>query len=171
MAQIDPTLPTVGQPNSTEDADIVSAFQAILALVNGGLDDANIANGANIDGAKLLAHSVGTTQIAAVESAVITGSAFTLTPVVYKDVTGRIHFGTDEYDLGSSVPAGGTLLTLPVGFRPGATKTGTLMQLTTAGGATPIHVRIGTGGNVVAPYKSLTPAAGTFYTFSALTWL
>lgn len=38
--------------------------QAIVDVVNGAIDDGNIATGADIDGAKLLAASVDTTQIA-----------------------------------------------------------------------------------------------------------
>jgi hypothetical protein len=53
MPVIAPTLPTIGQFNTTEDPDIVAAFTAILGLVNGGLDDSNVIADAGLDGAKL----------------------------------------------------------------------------------------------------------------------
>lgn len=53
MALIAPTIPTIGQPNSTEDADIVSALNTIVAAINGGLDSANLAAGAAITDAQL----------------------------------------------------------------------------------------------------------------------
>lgn len=43
MAQINPSLPVVGLSDSTEDPKIVTALSQILALVNGGLDEANLA--------------------------------------------------------------------------------------------------------------------------------
>lgn len=53
MALISPTLPTIGQPNATEDQDIVNVLTAILGLVNGGLDTANLAAAAGISAAQL----------------------------------------------------------------------------------------------------------------------
>jgi hypothetical protein len=40
---INPSLPIVGQPNSSEEPKIVTFESQLLALVNGNLDDANIA--------------------------------------------------------------------------------------------------------------------------------
>lgn len=66
MPIINPTLPTIGQPNSTEDADIVSAFTSIINAVN-GLDDTNFV-AANKDGLATLASlrtlGTGSTQAA-----------------------------------------------------------------------------------------------------------
>lgn len=45
MALINPTLPTIGQPNSTEDQDVLNALTTIVAAINGGLDAANITDG------------------------------------------------------------------------------------------------------------------------------
>lgn len=50
MGLLNLTLPSVGQPNSTEDVDVVNAFSAIQTLVNGNLDDANVANTAFLQG-------------------------------------------------------------------------------------------------------------------------
>ena len=55
MALINPTIPTIGQPNSSEDQDIVNAFNTIVSAINGGLDTANLAAGAGITGAQLAA--------------------------------------------------------------------------------------------------------------------
>lgn len=49
MGLISPTLPTLGDPNSTEDVDVRNALQAILALVNGNIDSANAPTLANTD--------------------------------------------------------------------------------------------------------------------------
>jgi hypothetical protein len=43
---ITPTLPTIGQPNVTEDVDARNTLQALVDLVNGNIDAANILNGA-----------------------------------------------------------------------------------------------------------------------------
>src|SRR5262245_222410 len=53
MAIISPTLPTIGQPNSTEDPDILSALTTIRDEFNGNIDNANIKNTAAIAYAKL----------------------------------------------------------------------------------------------------------------------
>jgi hypothetical protein len=41
------TPPSIGQPNATEDVDIVNAFSAIQTLVNGNLDELNLAASTN----------------------------------------------------------------------------------------------------------------------------
>jgi hypothetical protein len=41
------TPPSIGQPNATEDVDIVNAFSAIQTLVNGNLDEQNLATATN----------------------------------------------------------------------------------------------------------------------------
>lgn len=42
MALINPTLPTVGQDRGTEEIDTLNALVAILGVVNGGIDLANL---------------------------------------------------------------------------------------------------------------------------------
>lgn len=42
MPLIDPELPVIGQPNTTEDPKIRAALAAILGLINGGLDEENV---------------------------------------------------------------------------------------------------------------------------------
>lgn len=59
MAQISPALPTIGQPNSSEDPDTITAFTAILGQINGGLDNTNIAAAAGIADTKLASSSNG----------------------------------------------------------------------------------------------------------------
>jgi hypothetical protein len=44
MGLVSLTLPTVGQPNSTEDPKINSALTALQNVINGNIDTANIAN-------------------------------------------------------------------------------------------------------------------------------
>ena len=43
MGLINPVLPTVGQPRGAEEVDVLNAVTAILNLVNGNIDQANIA--------------------------------------------------------------------------------------------------------------------------------
>jgi hypothetical protein len=38
MGLLNLTLPSIGQPNSTEDVDVVNAFSAIQTVLNGNLD-------------------------------------------------------------------------------------------------------------------------------------
>lgn len=57
MGLINPTLPTGGQPRGSEEVDVINALTALLNLVNGGLDDANLAGA--IGGAKLHASILG----------------------------------------------------------------------------------------------------------------
>jgi hypothetical protein len=45
MPIITPTIPTIGQPNASEDVDIVNTLTALLNLVNGNIDASNILNG------------------------------------------------------------------------------------------------------------------------------
>lgn len=65
MAEIDITFPEVGLPNSSEDPKIVTAFSVIQDEINGGLDNSNIATGADISGDKLDDDSVTNAKIAA----------------------------------------------------------------------------------------------------------
>jgi hypothetical protein len=43
MGLISPTLPTIGDDRGSEEADVLNALQALLNLVNGSLDAANLA--------------------------------------------------------------------------------------------------------------------------------
>lgn len=42
MALINPTLPTIGQPNSTEHQDVTNALTTIVAAFNGAVDSVNL---------------------------------------------------------------------------------------------------------------------------------
>ena len=64
MATINPQVPVVGEPNDTEDPKIASAIGTIRDAINGGLDNANIADNAGIVGSKLANTSVPTGKIA-----------------------------------------------------------------------------------------------------------
>ena len=63
MTQI--TLPNTSVTGANLWSQVEDNDKAIRDVVNGDLDDGNIATGADIDGAKLLAASVDTTQLAA----------------------------------------------------------------------------------------------------------
>lgn len=45
MGLISPILPTIGQPVSTEDPDILNTLTALVNLVNGSIDAANVTDG------------------------------------------------------------------------------------------------------------------------------
>jgi hypothetical protein len=63
MGTINPAIPTVGQPNSTEDVDIRNGMITIRDEINGNLDNDNIKNAANIAGSKLAANSVAPSKL------------------------------------------------------------------------------------------------------------
>lgn len=64
MAQINPSIPIIGNPVSTEEPKVKTAIETIVAAVN-SLDDGNIAAGANINGNKLLNASVDAAKLVA----------------------------------------------------------------------------------------------------------
>lgn len=63
MGIISPTSIDPGGARGTEEIDVKSNITALLSLVNGALDDANIAAGANISGSKLLTGSIPVTKL------------------------------------------------------------------------------------------------------------
>jgi hypothetical protein len=63
MATINPQIPVVGEPNDTEDPKITSALGTIRDAINGGLDNANIADNAAILGSKLANTSIPTGKL------------------------------------------------------------------------------------------------------------
>lgn len=79
MAIISPTPPTIGQPNSTEDPDVLAYLTALKNLVNGGLDNANIAALAAIAGSKIADASITAAKMATGAVAVVKISEVTLT--------------------------------------------------------------------------------------------
>lgn len=63
MGTINPAIPTIGQPNSTEDVDVRDSLTTIRDEINGNLDNANIKSAANIDGSKLASASVNGSKL------------------------------------------------------------------------------------------------------------
>src|SRR4051794_13614401 len=59
MGLLNLTLPTIGQPNATEDVDTVNAFSAIQTEMNGHLDNSNLSASAGIVESKLATGSNG----------------------------------------------------------------------------------------------------------------
>lgn len=62
MAQINPDIPVIGNPVSTEDPKVKNALETIVAAVN-SLDNANVASNADINGSKLLNGSVSAAKL------------------------------------------------------------------------------------------------------------
>lgn len=89
MGTINPSLPTIGQSNSTEDPDIVTCFTAILAEFNGNIDNNNIKSSAAIAWSKLATLNTG--QIVVGNAGVPT--AVTLSGDATVDNTGVLTIG------------------------------------------------------------------------------
>lgn len=134
MGSISLTLPTIGQPNSTEDVKIPNALSALQTFVNG----------TNFGTSQIEALAVTAAKIEAQQAwQFITLTGGTLTwdnnQLAYmKDSLGFVHFrGEPHSTTGGSSAAGNTFATLPAGFRPGvAIKVainGSVMDLTTGG--------------------------------------
>lgn len=102
MSLLNLTLPSIGQPNSTEDVKIVNALTAIQSVVNGNLDSSNFA------------------AQPAYQSLALVNGLNTRTLNYYKDNLGTVHFRGDPQAVVSPGISTSTLLgTLPVGYRPG----------------------------------------------------
>jgi hypothetical protein len=143
MPLIAPTLPTIGQPVSTEDPKVISAFQAIVSAINGNLDSANLHDGA-VTAAKVEAQQ-------AWQSAPLTGFVGPSAIEYFKDSLGMVHFRGDRETVGgSNIAANASLATLPPGYRPGTQQYFVLASL----GGTPIHCYVTTAG-VIAPATGL----------------
>jgi hypothetical protein len=63
MGQINPDIPIIGNPVSTEDPKVKTALETLVATIN-TLDNANIATAANINAAKLLDASIQPAKLA-----------------------------------------------------------------------------------------------------------
>jgi hypothetical protein len=88
MGQINPDIPVIGNPVSTEDAKVKTALETLVATIN-GLDNANIASNANINASKLLDGSIAAAKLAtdAVETAKIKDGSVTTAKIVDAQVT------------------------------------------------------------------------------------
>lgn len=85
MGTISITLPTAGFPNSTEDPKVVTALSTIETVINGNLDDDNIASGANINGSKLNDASIATSKLASGAAAANLGTGSIGTSLIADD--------------------------------------------------------------------------------------
>ncbi len=93
MALINPTIPTLGDPNSTEDPDTRNSLITIRDAINGGLDDANMAAAAGIQLSKLQ-HATSGQLLIANASGVITGTTMSGDATI--DNTGAITVGANK---------------------------------------------------------------------------
>lgn len=62
MGIISPSLPVTGSPNSTEDPKVLGALTAILGVLNGNVDSANLADNA-VGAAEIAPDSVGASEL------------------------------------------------------------------------------------------------------------
>jgi hypothetical protein len=79
MGLIDPELPEVGLPVTTEDPKVRDALAEIVAVINGNLDTVNLASDADVNGTQLLDASVDNTKLTtnSVDTANIVNDAVT----------------------------------------------------------------------------------------------
>jgi hypothetical protein len=69
MGLLTPILPTPGDPNASEDLDVLSALTALYGLVNGNVDDANITDGSL--SAAIAAAAIDDTKLASALAAIL----------------------------------------------------------------------------------------------------
>lgn len=90
---------TLGQPNSTEDADVISNFTTLLNLVNGNIDTNNLSSRAGIVGDQLKDANVTYAKLAAdVASNLLkhlAGTELRMTGVLSTSDTGVLSPGSD----------------------------------------------------------------------------
>jgi hypothetical protein len=156
MADINPSLPIVGQPNSSEEPKVTTALSQVIATIN-ALDTANLADGA-VTAAKIEAQQ-------AWQTTALAGLSGSLR--YYKDSLGIVRVRGDGFSAAAIVTAGTTLLTLPAGYRPGVTHPFTVFR-TDNPNQIQLQASISTAGVVVATIAlAATPGA---YSFAPLTF-
>lgn len=142
-APINPTPPPT-HLYVIQTAEVDGDFDTIYTLVNGSLDDANIAVGANINGAKLAALSVTGTQIA--NLTVTTGKlAVTSSTPNAVSVAGLVVSITTEADVAVLAPIttrGGNVLL-----------TGNVAMVCLAGGGSAVTLRVYRDGSIINTTK------------------
>lgn len=124
MGLISITLPTIGDPNTTEDVDVRNALSTIQTVINGNIDSANIA-----------ANAVGTSQLAAlgVTSAKLAAGAV---------ISGKINInGNTRWAVGNVAVAAG----------PGSTVANHGMGVQVAFAVCTVN-GLGSGGNIAVNY-------------------
>lgn len=107
MPIINPSLPTTGQPNSSEEPKIVTALSQLVGAVN------------NVDGTQLLDGAVTASKLAAqpVWTSLAMSGLGSLS--YYKDGFGCVAIEAASIVVGgANIPANTVLATLPAGFRP-----------------------------------------------------
>ena len=162
MPDINPSLPIIGQPNSTEEPKVVTALSQLIAAVN------------DVDSAQILDLAVSTADIAnnAVTAAKIEAqqawqtvalSGFTGNLSYYKDSLGQVHLRGDVFTSpGGGITSGTTLATLPAGYRPASTQQFNLPAVQGATAISPGIVRISTAGAIT---NSASLSASVDYSF------
>lgn len=102
MGTISPSIPTVGEPNSTEDPKVRSALIDIRDEINGQLDNDNIAAAAGISGTKLADNTVTGAKISA--TANIDGTKLTDTTIP----SSKLNLTTNAVSLGAQHTVNGS---------------------------------------------------------------
>jgi hypothetical protein len=149
MPDINPSLPVVGQPDSTEEPKVVTALSQLIAAVN-DVDSAQILD-ATIGTADLANNAVTAAKIEAQQAwqTIALGGGPTYSPTTlayFKDSLGMVHLRGDVITTSvAGASAGATLCTLPAGYRPvtsqrftfihlnGTTYLGSAITISTAG--------------------------------------
>lgn len=128
---INPSIPVVGQPNSSEEPKIVTALTQLVAAVN------------NVDTAQLADAAVTAVKIEAQQAwqTIALGSGGTL--AYYKDSLGMVHLRGDQFSLSGPLSNGAVFATLPAGYRPGVEQWFTLKITNSASNNYPLSITAG----------------------------
>lgn len=153
MADINPSLPVAGQPNSSEEPKIITALSQIIATIN-NLDTANLADGA-VTAAKIEAQQAWQSVLFSIG-----------TYRCFKDSVGIVRFRGDALVTGA-LSAGSAIGTLAPGYRPGVTMVCLLVRGDSSA-FPPVRVQITTAG-VVAVLDALGGSPAT-YSFIDVTY-
>jgi hypothetical protein len=161
VPQINPSIPILLQPDSTEEPKVQTALTQLVATIN-ALDATNLVANA------VTAAKMDLTTLPAAQQAwqtVALGGGGTWTPAslyYFKDSLGMVHLRGDGSSFTGTVGVGATLATLPAGYRPVSNQTFALFRRDTAALVTVI---VRTDGVII---NDQALAAGAIYTFGAI---
>lgn len=160
MGTLSLTLPTIGQPNSTEDVDVLNALTAIQ----------NFVNGTNFGTAQIEANAVTTAKIEAQQAwqTIALGNGVTGNLAYYKDSLGIVRVRGDQFTTGGAgIAVNAVLATFPAGYRPGTLQYMPAIFLTdSASNSGAYTVTISTAGVLAMGSANATPAQARTICFS-----
>jgi hypothetical protein len=173
MSLLNLTPPTIGQPNSTEDVDVLNSLNAIQTWANGNIDEVNAPNLAaafttyktihegriNLVNAVAATYIASTGSISANNAQLATGNALVWNTLIHLDPA-KYNANARTTKLALRIAGAAT----PTG--PGTTMTFGLYPIATFGQDPTFNPRVDSVGTVVTGSTAAiaTPAASTFVT-------